>query len=684
MAFFSNIKMRQQIMIALLFPIVGLIVMASMVVMEKRQAALQMDRVEEIVEATTAIGTFVHEMQRERGASAVFIGSRGQQLATELPAQRKRTDETQKPVEVVLDRLEKGLFGDRLAALSREAGAAVRQLATRREEISALRIAAPVSSAYFTMAIGKLMDVAFKSSKAIDHKEIVANVTTYINYLQAKERSGQERATGAPGFAAGKFEPAQFLSFVRIGADQATYYRLFQTYATEAQRAMVERIVSGESVREVERMRAIALQTGPEKELNTNDGAYWFRQTTARIDLMKQVEDALAKEVIEVERKIGSEFKLAYMVAGGASVALIVVAFLIGTAVARGVERSVGGMTDSMKKLSTGDFNVDVPGRGQRNEIGEMASAVEVFKDSMIRNNEMTAAGKVEADAKERRQKKTDELIKAFEKSISEIVKEVATAAQQMQQQAETMTSAAEQTTRQAATVTSASEAASTNVQAVASATEELSSSVQEISRQVTQSTVIAGKAVDEAKRTDHTVSGLAEGAQKIGEIVELIRTIASQTNLLALNATIEAARAGDAGKGFAVVASEVKNLANQTAKATEDITAQIAAIQSATGEAVSAIKGIGGTIGEINSISGSIAAAVQEQDAATREIARSVQQASSGTQEVSSNIHGVTETARGTGAAAQEVLGSAKGLNRQAVLLRGAVDGFLTDIRAT
>jgi methyl-accepting chemotaxis protein len=252
-----------------------------------------------------------------------------------------------------------------------------------------------------------------------------------------------------------------------------------------------------------------------------------------------------------------------------------------------------------------------------------------------------------------------------------------------MQHSAEAMSGTAEETTRQATAVAAASEEASTNVQTVASATEELSTSVQEISRQVGQSTSIAGKAVDEANRTDHTVSGLAEGAQKIGEVVELIRSIASQTNLLALNATIEAARAGDAGKGFAVVASEVKNLANQTAKATEDITEQIASIQAATSEAVTAIKGIGATINEINTISGSISAAVQQQGAATQEIARNVQQAAAGTQEVSSNISGVTEAARSTGKVAQDVLGAAKALTDQSENFRRRVDGFLEKIRA-
>ena len=270
-----------------------------------------------------------------------------------------------------------------------------------------------------------------------------------------------------------------------------------------------------------------------------------------------------------------------------------------------------------------------------------------------------------------------------LESQVKGVVDSVSGAAGQMQASAQSMSSNAEQTSKQSSAVAAASEEASSNVQTVAAATEELSASVQEIGRQVAQSTTIATKAVDEAKRTDRTVAGLAESAQKIGEVVDLIRNIASQTNLLALNATIEAARAGDAGKGFAVVASEVKNLANQTAKATEDITNQIASIQDATTEAVSAIKGIGATISEISSISSAIAAAVEEQNSATQEIARNVQEAAKGTQEVSSNIGGVTEAARGTGEAAKDVLGAAQGLSKQAEMLRTTIQGFLKQIRA-
>ena len=270
-----------------------------------------------------------------------------------------------------------------------------------------------------------------------------------------------------------------------------------------------------------------------------------------------------------------------------------------------------------------------------------------------------------------------------FETSVKAVVETVSSGATEMQGSAQTMASTAEETSRQATAVAAAAEQASANVQTVASAAEELSNSIQEISRQVAQSNAIARNAVDEAKKTNDKVRGLAEAANKIGEVVKLITDIASQTNLLALNATIEAARAGEAGKGFAVVASEVKSLANQTAKATEEIAGQIGAIQSATGEAVEAIQGIGSTIGQISEIATAIASAVEEQGAATREIAGNVQQAASGTREVTHNIGGVTQAAGETGESATQVLNAAGELSRQAETLRGQVEEFLREVRA-
>ncbi|MBM3570624.1 MAG: HAMP domain-containing protein [Alphaproteobacteria bacterium] len=351
----------------------------------------------------------------------------------------------------------------------------------------------------------------------------------------------------------------------------------------------------------------------------------------------------------------------------------------------RSIVPPIQGMTGAMGQLAGGNLKTEVPALDKQDEIGQMAKAVQVFKQSMIETERMRAEQeeqKKRAEAEKR--EAMHKLAGDFERDVGGIVQIVGSAATELQSTASAMSGTAEETSRQALAVASASDQASTNVQTVASATEELTSSIQEISRQVGEAAGIAKQAVTEAEKTNAQIQALAEASQKIGDVVKLINDIAGQTNLLALNATIEAARAGEAGKGFAVVASEVKTLANQTGKATEEIANQITGIQGATRSAVDAIGGIGKTIARISDISTAIAAAVEEQGAATQEIARNVQQASAGTSEVSQNISGVKQAAGETGQAAGQVLEAAKELGSQADKLKSQVAGFIAGIRAS
>ncbi len=356
------------------------------------------------------------------------------------------------------------------------------------------------------------------------------------------------------------------------------------------------------------------------------------------------------------------------------------IAWMIG----RSISKPLGQLGSRMQELAEGKLDGEIPGAGRGDEVGAMAATVQIFKDNAVRMRGLEQAeAQTQARAAAERRTAMENIASDFERSVTGIVRSVSTAAAGMQTTAQSMTSTASDASARAATVDAASQRSSDNVGTVASAAEELSSSVAEISRQVARSSEIASKAVGDAERTNATVGALSTGAEKIGEVVKLIHSIAAQTNLLALNATIEAARAGDSGRGFAVVASEVKALANQTAKATEEISSQVAAMQASTSEAVASIGGITETIAQMSEITVSISTAVEQQGGATREIARNIQSVAAGSSEISAHIGGVTSAAAATGKAASEVLSNARELDNQSGMLRSAVDEFLGKVRA-
>ena len=417
-------------------------------------------------------------------------------------------------------------------------------------------------------------------------------------------------------------------------------------------------------------------------------------EATARLDQMNPAMNAF-RTAIQEDAKFDVETGRSLANAGRAlgrtamiwiAVALVAMGaacVLLGVILSRSIATPIVAMTEAMTRLARHDLTVEIPSLDRGDEIGAMAGAVQVFKDNTFAADRLADSAEAARRAKDERAARLEKLVGEFETEAASAVGSLTHASGEMEATARSMSATAATTDDQASAVAQAAEMSRSGVQTVAAAAEQLTASIGEINRQVVQAARVSGNAVADARRTDDVVRALAEGARKISDVVGLITSIASQTNLLALNATIEAARAGEAGRGFAVVASEVKSLAQQTAKATEEIGVQIGEVQAATNEAVGAISNIVTVIEEVGAIAAAIAAAVEEQGAATAEIARNVQETAASTETVSSNIAGVSRAANDTGAAASQVLGASGHLSAQATRLSDEVSRFIEGVRA-
>ncbi|MGQ9365310.1 methyl-accepting chemotaxis protein [Azospirillum sp. ST 5-10] len=675
LAWTKDATIGTRIALGFLLPILGLIGFSGYLVAEQAVVLRETHALRSTAAIAADTSALVHELQRERGATVLFLSSRGESFGRELAAQRLRTD----AAFATFERSRADEADAEIAPLLADAATATRTATALRADADQRTLVPAVVLSAYTEAVRRLLATVGDMAAQTRHPRMSRMTMAYVDLMEAKESAGLERALGAGALARKAFDGESFRRFVGLQARQdAALDRFRRTLGdTAATRydAIFARIPADRLLSAREWLWAYDFDalTAPD----------WFALTTERIDRLKEVEDAVAGDIRAFAEDVIADAGTVLIVEAAAVVGGLLVTVLLAVRIARGISRPIRRLTGVMTRLADGDTSVAIDGVGRRDEIGAMAAAVEVFKENRIQADRYAALQQDEMAAKEHRRLALERLTGGFEAEVTGVLQAVGAVVEQMTDTAGSLAASAGDASRRIDETAAAAGQAAENVDAVAAAAHQLSASIDEIGREVERTATASRTAVERANDADTLVQGLFESAQRIGEVIGLINDIASQTNLLALNATIEAARAGDAGKGFAVVAAEVKNLANQTADATEQITGQITAVQTSTGRAVAAIQAIGSTIAEIDRIAGAVAAAVEEQSAATRTIGASVEQAATGTRVVSANIATVADAARDTGSAADRMRATSGNLARQAESLRRQVESFLAGVKA-
>jgi len=675
-------KIGSRIALLLVLPLLGIVTLSGWLVLERHRTVGEMQTMQELTDLAPSVGDLIHNLQKERGMSAGFLGSKGAQFSAELEGQRKTVDAALAAYNTALDAFPEQDFGERMVGNIGKAKEALAALADRRQAVTGLQITAPEMADYYSGTIAALMSIIEEMPRLSTQAQLLNRISALMALMQVKERAGLERATGNGGFAAGKFELPVYQRLVRMIAMQESFLHAFKTYSDPADSQRLDDAMTAPEVKDVEAMRKVALDSLASGDLHGITAAAWFTAQTHKIDLLRQLESTLVGELRDQSASLMSAAETQFYVVSAVTLILLCVTGAFVTVIIRGITRPLRGMTGVMVTLAGGDTKVAIDGTDRRDEVGDMARSVSVFRDHMIEAARLAEEQQRHQLDKERRQEQIDSGIKEFEVTIMSILASLSQAEGVMKRTATEVDGGARQTMAQSAAVASAADESTANIASVASATEELASSIKEISRQVAHAADIARQASRTAEASESKIQTLSATVGQIGTVVGLITDIAEQTNLLALNATIEAARAGEAGRGFAVVANEVKSLATQTARATEEIGKQIGQVQASTTDTVASIHEIGAVIRQVNEVSALISAAIEEQGAATQEIARNVEQASAGSSTVSRSIHGVQETAERCGGIATEIGVASSDLSQQTETLRGNVAGFLKKVR--
>ena len=675
---FSDVSIKTKLLLLVTFPVVALLFFGGMKVVELQNKAGSQENLRDLMQISVAASHLVHELQKERGLSSGFLASKGEKFAAELPVQRKKVDAVWAEFDKKVKTTNLVHFGDEFQQVLKRAVTDFANLSEVRGKVDQLSIPAGEAVAYLTSLNAKFLGIVQQSLFSSTEVDVARLVSAYSNLLQAKEQSGLERATGTVGFGEG-WTPESLDKFSGLIKIQETYLSVFSAYASEEQKEMLQAKMKDPAVEDVNKMRAAASGDAGSVPVSA-----WVEKSTRRINLLKDVEDSLAQDVERVTSYLSTKAQKErnlYLTGMGV---LLVILSLLTYLVLVDLLKNIKNTQSAMGALAAGDDQINVQGRDRKDELGDMARSVEVFRIGLAeKKNLERAAHEREQQAEEEKRQMMCALADQFNADVGGAIEELVVAARDLQGAAASMKDISSQTSLSSQTVAAASEESSVNVATVASAMEEMSASSSEIAGQVANARAKSNDTAENARSANETVGNLNRLVANIGEVVISIQEVAQQTNLLALNATIEAARAGEAGKGFAVVADEVKKLAIETAEKTTEINARISEIQAATEASVGAMQRIINNISEIDAYVTGVSAAVEEQNATTAEISRSISEASSGSQQVSQVIQDVQRSATDAGESADVVFRSAENVSRLSNGMKRSVALFLDTIRA-
>jgi methyl-accepting chemotaxis protein len=683
MQLFFDRSISVRIAILCIIPMLALVGVGTSNILSEKAHTNNARAIARVIGIAPVISGLAHELQKERGISAGYLSSGGKKFSNKISKTRQDTNNALKTFRSTLAEAQASLDNDAFQASFRRVTSALQDLSSKRKSVENLSSSVAEMASFYTPLIANLLSMVESVAETADEKEVLHAMASYTALLQGKERAGLERAMGAAGFGAGKFTPEIYRKFIGFGAMQKTYFNTFYQYADKNHGELLRNATSQTSQHEFNLMRKLAQSAPFGGDISGVKGSDWFATSTRRINELKTVEDQIAKDIVADALIIASKANRAFWLMASFLSGLLAFTVIISIAIARSISKPIGKLTENMRELSQNNKSIPCEGQGRKDEIGEMARAVEVFRENAIKNEQLEEEQKAQKlRAEKEKSAMRVKLADDFDVSVGSIVGTVSAASAELESTAQSMAEISERTSHQATSVSAASEEASANVQTVAAAAEEMTSTIREIGQQVVQASEVSRQAVEEVNKTGEQMEQLAQNANSIGEVIEMISSIAEQTNLLALNATIESARAGDAGKGFAVVASEVKDLASQTTKATDKIAQQINDVQLASQQASASMREVGLTIEKVDEISTAIAAAMEEQSAATEEIASNVHQAAAGTKMVNENISSVSDASQEAGVASGEVKSAAGELSQQAELLKGEVNRFITQVR--